>query len=163
MNVGKTHTVVLDLQPFSQGLSQVWQCWTNGGYVQFSEFWLCQHPHIHMISIWLLGNQVTLATSCQKPPDHLISFCNLPYWLPQKVSGEACREGYWSKSPPTVHLLHVGHFHTLPSHPHALSWPTLHFPWARLCISTTLCTLHNLQCVLSHPPCTLVHSSCITL
>lgn len=58
------------------------------------------------------------------------------------------------------------HQHTLntpPSHPHAPSWSTLHFPWARLCTSTILCPLYNLQLVLSHLPCALMHFSCIIL
>lgn len=46
-----------------------------------------------MPTIQALGNLFTIMISFQAPYDHVITIYNLFYWLPQKVSGEACREG----------------------------------------------------------------------
>lgn len=71
----------------------------NGSYDWSLESPLSQHPHSHMIKIWLLSKRLTLATSV--PCHHLIASCDLPFWLTQKVNGEASKE---SQSFPHPHI-----------------------------------------------------------
>lgn len=46
-----------------------------------------------MIPFWMLGNLFAFITSCEAPWNHLSNNCNLLCWIPQKIDGEAGREG----------------------------------------------------------------------
>lgn len=64
-------------------------------------------PRGHMITIWVLGSLFALTTGCQAVD---IDICSILCWFPQKVNGEASREG--SKVLPPAVKMRFPHPHT---------------------------------------------------
>lgn len=92
--VGSLHNfflLLLDLanDHFSNcsNLCQLWM--TSSTYIWSSKFQPLQHLCSHVITIWVLSNQLGIPTVAESR-DHAILICQFPCWLPtSKVNGTA--------------------------------------------------------------------------
>lgn len=76
--------IVLELWLFNNGSKLLWTIPTVT-YDLFSELQSCMHPHNHMVTFWVLRNQLTFTAICSIPQSDyhdLWLFCQFPAFAP---------------------------------------------------------------------------------
>lgn len=95
--------LVLDLQPFIQ--------WPLEIKAALDEWWLRSvlgvlaipaSPCSHMIAIWIFGNPFSQPIA-KRPRDRMITICNFPCRIPEKLK-RRCQQGRSQKAPPPTYL-----------------------------------------------------------